>query len=102
MEAMSYNLPVIVSDIKENKEAIDEAGLLFKNKNINELQRQLCYLIKHKTKRDALAKKAKQKVLSNYNWDDLSSQIAAVYRDAFFNKNKKYITRKILARDYLK
>jgi len=102
LEAMSYGLPIIVSDINENKEAVGGAGLLFKNKNIKELRRQLYYLIKHKTKRSALAKIAKQKALNSYNWDDLAGQIAAVYQEAVFNKNKKYITRKILAHNYLK
>ena len=101
LEAMSYSLPVIVSDIEENKEAVGNAGILFKKKNIQDLKKQMRFLIRDKKQRNLLAKKSKQRVINNYDWDDLTADVVNAYQETLFNKNKKYITRKIIG-EYVK
>ncbi len=45
LEAMSYRNCVLVSDIPENLEAIDDCGVVFRSGNVQDLERQLRYLL---------------------------------------------------------
>jgi len=81
LEAMSYGLPVIASDIPENMEVVEEAGLSFENKNIEDLVRKLEeYLPQSETLKN-IGDKAREFVGQNYNWKDISREVSGLYFD---------------------
>ncbi|MFH1744896.1 MAG: glycosyltransferase family 4 protein [bacterium] len=92
LEAMSFGRAVLVSDIPENKEAAEDAGFYFKNKNVEDLSRQMDYLLKHKELVQEYGKNGLANVEKNFNWEDLTKRIIAVYDEVMIlhqDKNKK-------------
>jgi len=88
LEAMSYGVPVLVSNIEENLEPLNGLGWEFKNKDINDLAKKLKFVLKHGDWIKAIAKKAKRHVDKNYNWDDIASQTVSLYRKPLPAKGK--------------
>ncbi len=80
LEAMSYGVPVLVSNIEENLEPLNGLGWEFKNKDINDLAKKLKFTLNHGDWIKAIAKKAKRHVDKNYNWDDIARQTISLYR----------------------
>lgn len=72
LEAMSYNLDVLVSDIPANCLPELESDDFFTVDSITELAKSLLRKMKHPT-RD------RQYDLSNYNWDNIAKQTLEVY-----------------------
>ena len=79
MEAVSYNLPVIISDIKENIEVVGKFGWQFKNKNARDLADQLIFADKNPAKLEQLSKLAKKKINKEYDWNKIAIQVGKVY-----------------------
>lgn len=73
LEAMSYKLPVVVSDIPANKEVALPAKDYFHLGNVDELAGKLAVLVSRPTQRIEYN-------LSKYNWDKIAKQVAEVYR----------------------
>ncbi|MBI5254545.1 glycosyltransferase family 4 protein [Candidatus Falkowbacteria bacterium] len=81
LEAMSFGAPVLASDIPENKEIVgdNKFGLLFKNKNLADLQDKLSYLLNHQIEARARAAAGLELVKENYNWSKIIAQVDSVY-----------------------
>lgn len=73
LEAMSYNLDVLVSDIPANRLPELERGDFFTMDSIYELTHSLSKKMKR-------PKPNRQYDLSNYNWDNIAKQTLDVYR----------------------
>jgi len=86
LEAMSYGLGTLVSDIPENLEAIENTGFSFKNKDINDLAEKIKYIINHPDKVKNKGALAKERVEKNYNWDVIVDGVLEVYQKAVKNK----------------
>lgn len=74
LEAMSYDLPVIVSDIPANLEINLKKEAYFRCGNVKELSQKLQYCINkpyHKTYYD----------MGKYNWDNIAHEITNIYRN---------------------
>ncbi|NTU98715.1 glycosyltransferase family 4 protein [Candidatus Falkowbacteria bacterium] len=82
LEAMAYELAVLVSDIPENLEALSESGFTFKSKSIRDLRQMLSDLLPAGEKVDQSRRKNRQHVLENYNWKDITDNILKVYQEA--------------------
>lgn len=82
LEAMARRVPVLVSDIPENKEAVESAGFLFANKNVEDLLEKLRFLLAEVelVKDKGLA--GRQLVEVKYNWDIISRDVLGVYEQA--------------------
>lgn len=78
LEAMSYGLPCIVSDIPENMEVIQDAGLSFASGNANDLRKVLDFALKNSEKMEAIGRKAKEIALSKHNWEESVSRTKEV------------------------
>lgn len=72
LEAMSYQLPVIVSDIPANKEVGLDASCYFETGNIEQLTEKLQVVIDDDCRRIHYE-------MEEYNWDRIAVQVADVY-----------------------
>lgn len=87
LEAMSYGIPVLTSDIEENQEVADGYGLEFKNKSSADLARQLNFAIKHPRMIKERALEAKKRIDKEYNWQDITRQTIALYKRTLSGKS---------------
>jgi len=79
LEAMSYGNCCLVSDIPENLEALNGFGFYFKNGDVESLAERIDYLIKQPELIKKVGEKAKNYVISNYNWDNISDRMEEFY-----------------------
>lgn len=78
LEALSYGLPVLVSDIPANREVGLPMERYFKCGDINDLRG---HLIKHLRQETSTAEREaiRRQVAEKYNWDKIADQTLAVY-----------------------
>lgn len=86
LEAMSYKLPVLVSDIPENLEAVGKYGCIFKNKDIKDLSVKLGQMLSRPKKIEKQALANKERVDKLYNWDMIAEKVIGVYMQSIMNK----------------
>jgi len=81
LEAMSYGLPVLVSDILENVEIVDGIGFVFANKNVADLSLKLReILLVDNTVLQESTTKLKDVADKNYNWNNIVKEIETLYK----------------------
>ena len=73
LEALSYRLPVLVSDIPANRLACLDASDFFATGNIGSLEERLSCKLEGEMEE-------RHYDLSPYNWDYIASQVDSVYR----------------------
>jgi len=76
---MASGCPVVVSDIPENLEAVGAAGMSFPVGNPDALRTVLAGLLERPEAAQALGGRARARVLSFYNWDDIVRETERVY-----------------------
>ncbi len=86
LEAMGYGLAPLVSDIKENTEAIGDAGIIFKSKDIQDLKDKLSYLMNKPGETERLGKIAREKATQEYSWDSIIQKTLEVYKSAVLHR----------------
>ena len=79
IEAMSYGLPCIASDIPENLEVIGEAGLTFASKDAGDLSMVLESALRSPDIRDRLGANARRRVATQFTWDVVTDQLEDLY-----------------------
>jgi glycosyltransferase involved in cell wall biosynthesis len=77
LEAMSYGVPALVSDIPENSAVVGDYGFYFEKKDVADLQRALARLIAEPQLVAAMAKKLETFVLPD--WNDVARSYDALY-----------------------
>ena len=84
LEAMSFGLPVVVSDIPGNTEALGDppAGIVFKLRDCAALASALRRLRDEPRLRDHLGRMAAERVRLAYDWDAIAQVTLKVYREA--------------------
>lgn len=80
LEAMSYGQACLVSDIEANKEALGDTGYVFENKNVSDLKNKLEIMLAEPEQVKVYGQKALERVKTDYNWNDISDQVLAVYK----------------------
>lgn len=82
LEAMSYGLPVLLSDIPEHLELITDKNYLFAHGNSNDLAKKLQNLLnKSEDELQQQGKKNIALVATEYNWDKIAKQIEYLYQN---------------------
>ncbi len=84
LEAMSYGLPVLVSDIPANMEVVLPSERYFKCGDVGDLQARLEALLKSPLT-VAQSRDLKIQVAEKYNWLKIAEQTIAVYEKALHN-----------------
>lgn len=79
LEAMSFGIAPLVSDIAPNVEAIHGAGITFESANVEDLKRKLEMLIANPKRIVELGKDAQEVVREYFNWDVITQETEEVY-----------------------
>jgi glycosyltransferase involved in cell wall biosynthesis len=81
LEALSYDLPVLVSDIAANKEVELPAERYFRCGDVAELARKIQFLL-HKGLPENERQSIRRLLEEKYNWDKIADQTVEIYRKA--------------------
>jgi len=80
LEAMSHSRPLVVSDIPENKVAIEGVGVLFVNRSVGDLKNKLEALISNPEEAKELGRLARKRVENRYDWEVIAHDVEFVYK----------------------
>jgi len=81
LEAMSYGLCCLVSDIPENREAIGDCGYTFHNTDIGDLATQMEKLLAKPEDTVTVAQQAVERIRREYSWDGIALQFEQLYQE---------------------
>jgi glycosyltransferase involved in cell wall biosynthesis len=79
LEAMSYGNCCLTSDIKECTEVYEDKAISFINKNVNDLQKKLLYLLNNREIVNSYKKDASDFICNKYNWGDITQSTLKIY-----------------------
>ena len=81
LEVASMKVPIIASDIPENKLVFSsEEVLFFKSGDAEDLAKKLAYAFSNMDDLKARAEKAYVKLINNYTWDKIAQQYSALFQ----------------------
>ncbi|MEI6378720.1 MAG: glycosyltransferase family 4 protein [Candidatus Falkowbacteria bacterium] len=80
LEAMSRGVPVLVSSISENLEAIGDTGFIFENKSVDDLREKLRFILSEPELAAEKTVAAKLRVASKFDWDEIAGAMLMSYR----------------------
>ena len=84
LEAMSYGLCAVTSDIPENIGVTQNRfGYSFRNKDVDDLAEKLTCLLQQPDQVWAVGQESRKHVSEHYNWDCITDQTEAVYRSLY-------------------
>jgi glycosyltransferase involved in cell wall biosynthesis len=76
---MGAGLCVLVSDIPENRELVEGVGYTFRSGDVEDLTAMLRALIASPSVRADAGRRAQQRILASYDWDEITGQIEDEY-----------------------
>ncbi|MFA6475370.1 MAG: glycosyltransferase family 4 protein [Patescibacteria group bacterium] len=79
LEAGSYGLPIVASDIPANREVLDGNGLIVPVGNIEALRAALAQLLSDKKLAEGFGEQANRMVLEHYQWDSIVAETFECY-----------------------
>ena len=77
---MSFGVPVLVSDVQGNVEAIHRSGFTFESENIDDLKDQLEYLVNNREEARAAGMSGRKIIDLFFNWDKIAEKTERVYQ----------------------
>ena len=80
LEAMSYGLPILASDISANREAAAETATYFIPKDETDLLLKLEDLLRKEDELETMGDKSKQRVEEFFNWETISIKVLNLYK----------------------
>jgi glycosyltransferase involved in cell wall biosynthesis len=80
LEAMAHSQCVLVSDIQENLEVIRDAGMSFKNKDVDDLHQKIEIMLARPDLVNLYRERALENLLRHYNYDNIIQQYLELYR----------------------
>jgi glycosyltransferase involved in cell wall biosynthesis len=79
LEAMGAGNCVLVSDTAYNAEAVAEAGVQFRSKDVDDCREKMQWLADHPAKVEMYRHCAIDRVRTSYNWEDVVSEYEAIF-----------------------
>jgi len=92
MEAASYHLPVIASDIDANREFLGDDAVYVLPENQSDLENALAYAITHPKEMDDQQKDNYQKILDKYTWDKVAIKYVEYLKSIGVKDSKEEIS----------
>jgi len=80
LEAMSYGLCCVVSDIPENTEVVGDKAVIFEKSNVNDLKEKLERLLNNPDEVEKYASQAADYICSSYSWDMVVDGALGLYK----------------------
>lgn len=74
LEAMSYKLPIIASDIKANRELLGDDAVWVNPENVDDISDAITFCVENKDIIDGFRSKNFNKVINNYTWDKVAQK----------------------------
>lgn len=88
LEALSYGLPILCSDIKPNLEIVGNNGqyaTIFANGSYEELKEKLLKVLGSRNSLQQKTQKGRVNILNNYNWDAIAALTEQTYLSVLAN-----------------
>lgn len=86
LEAMSYGLPSIVSDIPANAEVVrGDAGVMFASEDVEDLKRQLAYYANRPEEAAIIGRVGMERAEERYSWDAIALRTEETYQELAMN-----------------
>ncbi|KKR48840.1 MAG: hypothetical protein UT86_C0002G0014 [Candidatus Magasanikbacteria bacterium GW2011_GWC2_40_17] len=82
LEAMSYGLPVLASDILEHQELIKDKRFLFEVGQAKDLQRAIFWILNNSDLAKQIGEDNKKLAVKEYNWEGIVKKIKEIYKGA--------------------
>jgi len=79
LEAMARRVPVLVSNIEENLEAVGQAGFVFANKDVADLTEKLRFLLIEDDLVKTRGEAGRLRIESKFNWEKIAREMIEVY-----------------------
>jgi glycosyltransferase involved in cell wall biosynthesis len=79
IEGMSYGTSCLASDIPENREVVGDAALLFRNKDVDDLAKQMNWAFMNSAAMSRLAAQGRERVRELFTWERVVDQLEALY-----------------------
>jgi glycosyltransferase involved in cell wall biosynthesis len=90
LEAMAHGLPVIVSDIPENRELVDECGgYLFPTGNVARLAHVMQTLLANRDGAERMGERARASVRKNFDWERVARDTERFYLELMGESNSR-------------
>jgi glycosyltransferase involved in cell wall biosynthesis len=86
LEAMGHGLPVIVSDIPANLEAVGVVATTFLSGDSEDLRKKMAYLINRPQERTQMGHDGEERVRNQYSWDAVTQQTLAIYAEELWTR----------------
>jgi len=80
LDAMGAGLCVLTSDIPENRELVEGVGFTFRPGDRADLEQMLRVLIASPSVRAEAGRKARERILASYDWEEITSEIETEYQ----------------------
>lgn len=81
LEAMGAGNCVLVSDISYNVEAVADAGVPFRSRNIDDLRAKLQFLVDNPEEVTRLRRVAVERVKAEYDWDRITDDYERIFHE---------------------
>lgn len=82
IEAMTYGIQILSSDIPENREVLGSAGRLFRSKDVDDLEKQMIAALSDVTTGIQLAAAGRQRAQELFSWPRVVDQLEDLYARA--------------------
>jgi glycosyltransferase involved in cell wall biosynthesis len=79
IEAMSYGLPVVATDVGAVREIVSTSGIMVEKNNSNQIYLALKDLVDDRTKREQMGKSGLSRASHLYNWQAIAKQWTNLY-----------------------
>ncbi|QQS61307.1 MAG: glycosyltransferase family 4 protein [Candidatus Moraniibacteriota bacterium] len=89
LEAMGYGIASLVSDIPENREAIEYAGKTFRSRDVEHLEEKMKLLLQEKEDVKWLGILSRIRVEHAYDWSVIAKKTASLYNSVFHEKSQR-------------
>jgi glycosyltransferase involved in cell wall biosynthesis len=86
IESMGFGNCVIANGTPENQEVLQQAGLIYKKNNVDDLQRKIQITLDNAQTVADFGVRARQIVMTEYNWDAVTDKYESLFKEMLKNK----------------